>query len=148
MSSALSMNDATELLLKVTERVEWYWNFFVVITLALIGWLIAQKKPLVLPLKLLVTVAYLIAAGMNLLGVYGSYTFAEALRADVLAMASRIGAEFMPATRAVLEGHSYLWQRTAAIVIHVIIGVGVLAAIWLARFGEATAAKRVDGRPG
>lgn len=37
-------------------------------------------------MEVLVSVAYMIAAAMNLLGLYSSYTFAEALRTDLLRM--------------------------------------------------------------
>jgi hypothetical protein len=39
-------------------------------------------------MKLLVGVVYVIAAGTNLLGLSSSYTFAEALRTDLVRMAA------------------------------------------------------------
>jgi hypothetical protein len=134
--AAMTLNDVVDLLFASRERIDFYWNFYVVVVVAMIGWLISLKKPLNLSMKVLVTVAYLIAASMNLAGLYGSYTFAEALRTDVLRMASTAP---LPDTRHILERHSYLAQRTVAIIVHVVMGALILFAVWFARLSEGDA---------
>ena len=76
----MSIRDVADLLFAARERVDFYWNFYVVVVIAVIGWLVSLKKTLTRSMKLLVSVAYVIAAVMNYVGLYGSYTFAEALR--------------------------------------------------------------------
>lgn len=103
-------------------------------------WLVSLKKTLTLAMKVLVSVAYLIAAAMNLLGLYSSYTFAEALRTDLLRMAATTP---LTDTRLILERYSYLPHRLAAFWIHLAVGATILLVIWLARFPgpEVAAAK-------
>lgn len=134
----MTVKDVADLLLAATERVDFYWNFYVVIVIAVIGWLVSVKKALTIPLKVLVSIAFVIAAVMNFLGLYGSYTFAEALRTDLLRMA---GPAPLLDTRAILERHSYAALRTAAFWIHLVVGSAVLLAVWFAKLvdSEATA---------
>jgi hypothetical protein len=144
----MTVKDVADLLLAATERVDFYWNFYVVIVIAVIGWLVSLKKALTVPLKVLVSVAYVIAAAMNLLGLYGSYTFAEALRTDLLRMAA--SAPLLD-TFAILEKHSYAAQRTAAFWIHLVVGSAVLLAVWYAKLvvsePTATPSKNVSEGP-
>jgi hypothetical protein len=136
----MSIKDVADLLFAARERVDFYWNFYVVVGIAVIGWLVSLKKTLTLSMKLLVSVVYVIAAGTNLLGLYSSYTFAEALRTDLVRMAATTP---LSNTHLLLEQHTYLPQRLAAICIHVVVGVTILLVVWFARFSEpeATPAK-------
>jgi hypothetical protein len=131
--AAISAKDVADLLFAARERIDFYWNFYAVVVVAVIGWLVSLKKTLTAPMKALVSVAFLVAAGMNLLGLYGAYTFAEALRTDLLRMAA---ATPLADTRLLLEQHSYLAQRMAAIGIHVTVGAAILLVIWFGRFSE------------
>ena len=137
MEGTIPIKDVADLLLQATERVDFYWNFYVVVVIAIIGWLVSLKKSLTVPMKALVSIGYLIVAGMNLIGLYGSYTFAEALRTDILRLTASAS---LPDTRLVLEQHSYIPQRFAAFWIHLLVGAAVLLVVWLARFHPAEVA--------
>jgi hypothetical protein len=132
----MTVNDVADLLFAARERVDFYWNFFVVVVVAVIGWLVALKRPLPLASRALVSVVYLIAAATNLFGLASSYAIAEALRTDLLRLAA---ATPLADTRALLEQHSYLAHRTAAIRIHVVVAAAILSALWLTRPGESEA---------
>ncbi len=132
-AGAVSVKEVADLLFAARERIDFYWNFYVVVVVAVIGWLVSLKKTLTVPMKLLVSVAFLIAAGMNLVGLYSAYTFAEALRTDLLRVAA---ATPLTDTRLLLEQHSYLSQRTVALGVHLTLDATILLAIWLARFSE------------
>ena len=80
----MDTKDIADLFIAATGKVEFYWNFYTVTLLALIGWLVTTKKILRPGLKSLITVGYLVFVLMNILGLWGSYTFAEALRQDLL----------------------------------------------------------------
>lgn len=86
-------------------------------------------------LKLLTTVGYLVFVSMNILGLYGSYTFAEALRIDLLAME---GAKTIANTHDVLQTHSFIRQRTVTFRIHLIVGLAILSVVRLSRLGDET----------
>jgi hypothetical protein len=127
----MTVKDVADLLFAARERrVDFYWTFHVVVVTAVIGWLVSRKSPLAPPMKALVSVAYAIAAATNFLGLYSSYTFAEALRTDLLRMTA---ATPLTDTRLVLAEFSYLPQRLAALGIHLALGSAILLAIWLAR---------------
>ena len=123
----MSITDAIDLLFAARERVDFYWNFYVVAVIAVVGWMVTRKEPLARSAKVLVTVAYVTVAVTNLAGLYAAYTFAEALRTDLLRMT--IGSPLAD-TRALLAEHSYLSQRLAAFVVHGAVGAAILLAVW------------------
>jgi hypothetical protein len=133
----VTIKEVADLLFAARERIDFYWNFYVVVVIAVIGWIVSLKKTLSLSMKLLVTVAYAIAALMNLLGLYSSYTLAEALRLDLLRLTASTN---LADTTQFLQQHSYLPQRLTAIVIHLVIGATILLVVWLAPSSEAESA--------
>jgi hypothetical protein len=142
--TAMTIKEVADLLFAARERIDFYWNFYVVVVIAVIGWIVSLKKTLSLSMKLLVTVAYAIAALMNLLGLYSSYTLAEALRLDLLRLTA---STTLTDTTQFLQQHSYLPQRLTAILIHLAIGATILLVVWLAPSSEAesTPAKATRG---
>ena len=133
----ITIKEVADLLFAARERIDFYWNFYVVVVIAVIGWLVSINKTLTRSMKVLVSVAFLIAAVMNFLGLYSAYTFAEALRTDLLRMAATSP---LTDTRLILEQHSYLAQRLTAFWIHLTVGATILLVIWFARFSEPEAA--------
>ena len=123
----MPVKDAIDLLFSARERVDFYWNFYVVVVIAIVGWIATRKDPLTTPTKVLVTVAYVVTAVTNLAGLYASYTLAEALRIDVLRMTVGSG---LTDTRALLQQHSYLSQRVAAFLVHAVVGSAILLVVW------------------
>ena len=129
----MTANDVAELLFAARARIDFYWNFYAVMVIAITGWLVSVKGTLTTSRRVLVTVVFVLAAAMNLTGLHSAYTFAEALRTDLLRVpaASQLGA-----TRQLLEQHSYLAHRLAAFWIHLGVGATILSVIWLARRPE------------
>jgi hypothetical protein len=129
-TAPLTLRDVADLLFEARTRIDFYWNFYVVVVIAVIGWIVTVKKALTLPIKLLVTTAFLIAAATNLVGLYSAYSVAEALRVDLL----RVGAASpLTDTRLLLEQHSYASHRAVAIGVHVVIGAAILLTVWYGR---------------
>jgi hypothetical protein len=122
----MPIKDAIDLLFAARERVDFYWNFYVVVVIAVIGWLVTRKDPLTRSTRALVLVAYFIASVTNLVGLFGAYALAEALRSDVLRMTVASG---LTDTRVVLADHSYESQRFAAVLVH--LGVGATIALFV-----------------
>ena len=123
----MSIKDAIDLLFAARERVDFYWNFYVVVVVAVVGWIVTRKEPLAPSAKALVTVAYIVAAVTNLAGLYASYTVAEALRTDLLRMT--VGSPLSD-TRMILAQHSYVGQRTASFLVHGVVGATILLILW------------------
>jgi hypothetical protein len=123
----MSIKDVVDLLFAARERIDFYWNFYVVVVIAVVGWIVTRKEPLATPAKILVTVAYIVAAATNLAGLYASYGVAEALRTDVLRMTA---GSPLTDTRTILAAHSYLSQRIVAILAHAAVGATILLVIW------------------
>ena len=124
----MSIKDEIDLLFSARERIDFYWNFYVVVVIAVVGWIVTRKEPLTLSTRVLVTVAYLIADATNLVGLYGSYAFAEALRTDLLRMTA---GSPLTETRILLDRHSYISQRLWAFVVHAGVGATILLVVWL-----------------
>jgi hypothetical protein len=137
----MSIKEAIDLLFAARERIDFYWNFYVVVVIAVVGWIVTRKEPLTRSTKILVTVAYLIAAATNLLGLYGSYAFAEALRTDLLRMTA---GSPLTDTRALLDQHSYVSQRLSAFAVHLGVGATVLLVLWLG--GRGSNGKEITDR--
>ena len=131
----METKDIADLFIIATEKIEFYWNFYTVTLLALIGWLISTKKQLRLGLKCLITMGYLLFALMNIFGLLGSYTFAEALRQDLL-IAAQSTPDSLKNTHAILSKFSFSWQKLLVLINYSILGVFVLSVIWFGRIGD------------
>jgi hypothetical protein len=125
----METKELAELFITATGKIEFYWNFFTVTVLALIGWLAAGNHVLTLRLKILVTVGYSLFVMMNIFGLLGSYEFAEALRLDLLASA-RNDADSLEHARRVLSERSFEQQKTLVFFIHAAVAAVVLFAVW------------------
>jgi hypothetical protein len=130
----METKDIAELFIAATGKIEFYWNFYTVTLLVLIGWLISTKKILRPGLKCLITVGYLIFALMNILGLLGSYTFAEALRQDLL-IAAQSAPDTLKNSQAILAKSSFSNQKVSVLITHSVLGVFVLSVIWFGRLG-------------
>ena len=130
----LTTRDVADLLFAARERIDFYWNFYIVVVIAVIGWLVSNRRAMTVPMKALVTIGYVIASAMNALALWGAYTFAEALRSDLLRM---LAAAPLDETRLILEQHSFLAQRLLAAIVHLVIGATILFVVWFARLDSA-----------
>jgi hypothetical protein len=45
-SRFMSIKDAIDLLFAARERIDFYWNFYVVVVIAVVGWIVTRKEPL------------------------------------------------------------------------------------------------------
>ena len=141
-TTPLTLRDVADLLFAARARIDFYWNFYIIVVIAVIGWMVTVKKTLTVAIKLLVTIAFSIAAATNLVGLYSSYSVAEALRVDLL----RIGADSpLLNTRLLLEQHSYASHRAVAVAVHLVIGAAILLTVW---FGRLIPAELTSAEPG
>lgn len=132
----METKDIADLFIAATGKIEFYWNFYTVTLLVLIGWLISTNKILQPGLKCLITLGYLLFAFMNILGLWGAYTFAEALRQDLL-IAAQLTPDSLKNAQAMLADSSFSKQKSSVLIIHSILGVLVLSVIWFGHLGES-----------
>ena len=135
----METKDIADLFITATGKIEFYWNFYTVTVLALIGWLVSTKNPLAPQLKVLISIGYLVFVFMNIKGLYGSYMFAEALRLDLLA-SSQSCQTALDKTCEVLSDISYESQKNMVLPIHFLVGSFVLFTVWFGRLGEGNSA--------
>lgn len=50
----MSINYAIDLLFAARERIDFYWNFYVVVVIAIVGWIVTRKEPLTRSTRILV----------------------------------------------------------------------------------------------
>jgi hypothetical protein len=131
----METKDIAELFVTATGKIEFYWNFYTVTALALIGWLVSTKKALAPRVKVLITAGYLAFVLMNVIGLYGAYTFAEALREDLL-LSAKATPDILQNAQEVLSRRSFEGQKKLVFAIHVLVGAFVLFAVWFGRLGE------------
>ncbi|MDJ0894806.1 MAG: hypothetical protein QNJ92_06660 [Alphaproteobacteria bacterium] len=137
----MPIKDAVDLFITATEKIEFYWNFYVVMLIALVGWLITTKRAFSTSMKILITVGCLVFVAMNLLGLDRAYRFAEALRTDILAMD---GADALARTREVFSSVNFELQQVLIFPIHLVLAVVVLSVVWFRR-GDAQKPKGAGG---
>ena len=75
--------DALDIFFKAEDGIRFYWQFYVVGIVALMGWLISLEHNLTRGLKLLVSIAFLLFMAMNITGLLNSYVLINAAQNDV-----------------------------------------------------------------
>lgn len=126
----MNAKDIADLLVMAIGKIEFYWNFYTVTMLALLGWLISTDSPVTLLLKLLITIGYIIFVLMNVIGLISSYSIAETLQQDLL-NAIRAEPNQLANTQKILSKRSFKSQRKLVPLIHIILGALVLGTVWL-----------------
>ncbi|WP_045859093.1 hypothetical protein [Teredinibacter purpureus] len=125
----MNTKDVADIFLFSIERIEFYWNFYVVSILVLGGWLASTSVKFTLQFRVLITAGYLSLSGMNLAALIGSYRTAEALRQDLLGIMFK-NAEELSNTIRVLTGSSFETRPLIAISIHLGMAILFIVAIW------------------
>ncbi len=139
----MEVKDVADLFIASTGRIAFYWNFYVVTLMALIGWLISTKNPLPRHAKPLVGIGYLAFVAMNISGLWASYALSDALRLDLLSMDS---AALMTETYAALDGYSALsYMPVMTLGIHAVLGAVFFYTLWRVPPSEQRDAPAVAG---
>lgn len=129
----MDFKEVVNIFITATGKVEFYWNFFTITYLVLIGWLITTGFSLTFPIKLVITVGYLAFVFMNLIGLWWSYSYSEALRKDLIAAAENMQEELKNlehSKKLLLQSRSFNFQRNLAFYIHLVLGILFLSLIW------------------
>ena len=131
----MGTKDLADLLIAATGRIDFYWNFYTITVLALIGWMVSTEKPLAVRLKILITVGYILFAIMTLGALKTSYYFADAIRQDLLISVDKEPMK-LKNLLIVLDNKQFTKNIPKAVVMHTFLGACVLYAVWFARLGK------------
>ncbi len=128
----MNEKDIADLFIQGVGKIEFYWHFYTGTVLVLIGWMVSASVPLNRRLKILLTLAFFAFALMNLVGLWGSYEFTEAIRRDLVALPASTFAH----AHALLSQRDFLDHRTLGIVVHVVSDLFVVGVIWFVPLGK------------
>lgn len=122
--------DLLNLFQAAVDLVNFYWNFYVIGIVAVLGWIFSLKRDLVRRQRIILTAVYVGFVVLNLLALVNSYRFLEAARLDALIT---IPPGALPNLSYMLNSISFADQRWAGWIVHVAVDVTVITAIWLIR---------------
>lgn len=122
--------EIADLFIETTSRIEFCWNLFVVILIALVGWRFQATLALGGLQRIILTLGYGGFAAVNIPGLFGTYTLAEALLLD---FQETDALETLGYTDKALRTIDYAQQRTVMFFVHGFVALLVLAAIWIPR---------------
>ena len=121
----MEASETAKLFIDALEKIAFFWNFYTVTLLALIGWFVSKKESSFGPMRWLVAAGYLIFASMNVFGLWSTYDIAEALQLDLIDQLNESGhlVHTGDALRNLLSFESRRWLSVG---IHVVIGLPML----------------------
>lgn len=77
--------EIADLFVTVLDKTSFFWNFYVVGIIAIVGWLFSLSQRLDVRLKIVVSVGFLFFIGMNLLALTSTYQFLSAIAEEMKA---------------------------------------------------------------
>ena len=124
----MPISDLLDLFQAAVDLVNFYWNFYVIGIVAVLGWLFSLKRNLTPRQRIILTGVYVGFIVLNLLALMNSYRFMEAARLDAL---GEIPAGTLPHLSRMLTSISFANQQWMGWIIHIVVDSMVIAAIWL-----------------
>lgn len=121
----MTEKDLADLFLKGIDKLEFYWNFYVVFVIAIVGFYAKAEKPFSLKLRSILLCGYVFFAFMNVMALHSSYSFVQALQQDLMAKAAcsdQLQA-LMPETLRVLKEQDYAFSRRFMYGIHTFMAI-------------------------
>lgn len=131
----VELKETIDLYISAVDKVEFCWNFYSIVVISLIGWLLTHRQAMPRHFKALLTAVFLFFAMLNLNSLMGAYELSDALQEDLLLQLETVKDHGLNSTHLVFHEMGYEHQKIAAYVIHLIIGAMMLFMIWHRRFG-------------
>ena len=91
-SSLLTVKDRYDLYLHFNDKVLFFWNWYTVGIIAVVGWMLSSEKKFSWSMKAIISFVFLTFIGMNISGLVRSYKLLMASRRDLL-MSIKFGEE-------------------------------------------------------
>lgn len=126
----IELKDTIDLYTNSVDKVEFYWNFYSVVVISIIGWLLSERRKLPHHLKLLAIGGFLFFAAMNLYNLMGAYTLSDALQDDLRYHLANSRDHGLEQTQQVFANAGFKYQKPAAMAVHLVIATAVVLMIW------------------
>jgi hypothetical protein len=125
--SQFSAKDLVDIILKLADQINFYWNFYVIANIAMLGWLLSLNANPDWQLKAAVSIAFIIFIALNITALIRSYIFLQAALLEFKAMDLSFRTINLPnqISRLSFSGYKYrLW------VTHTVVDVFMIAILW------------------
>lgn len=126
----IELKDIIDLYNDAVDKVEFYWNFYSIVIISIIGWLLSNRHTMPRHFKTMLTAGFLFFAGMNFYSLMSAYTMFEAVQADLRAQLEMISDQGLKATHSVFDNMGFRYQKLTAFLVHLIIGSMVMVMVW------------------
>ncbi len=126
----MQIKDLIDLYMKLSERLAFFWNFYIVSTIALLTFFFSQIRQVTTPLKIALILAYLVVAAMNVNGLFEINKLQLATTTELKRQAN-----LNPEASIFIRDFCFrdlAQERRLALIIHGISGLIVIAIILLA----------------
>lgn len=125
----ISLTDLSELILKLADQINFYWNFYVVVNIAILGWILSLNNNPAWPLKTVASAAFLVFLALNITALLRSYIFLQAASLEFKAIAVEFPFKTSDLpdriSRLSFAGYKYkIW------ITHAIADIGMLSILW------------------
>lgn len=132
----MDVKDIIDIFFKAKDNMQFFWNFYVIGLVAIIGWFFTLKKHLSKVLKIFLSILFVIFMGMNISGLMRSYELIVASKTDLLALVQCADCVERGTIMSILsfysDGYKYIvWG------IHGVIDLGMFFVIWNDNVWEA-----------
>lgn len=79
-----------ELALALDDKSSFYWNFYVVANIAILGWILSNGHKILSKARIVGILGYLLFTGMNYIALYGNYALYDIVVADIRSVSTTI----------------------------------------------------------
>jgi hypothetical protein len=129
MDQKLTIKDLLELIEKIESRINSYWNFYTIIVLATVGWLMSSKKPFSFYQTIALTVAITIFFAANF-GVMRMATKRVVALENELQVRTKTAQFEGDAIKTELSKPSMALRLKLSYILHIVVDLAVVFAIW------------------
>ena len=120
-----------DIFLKVTDRVGFFWNFYLLAVIAIVGWLLSSGRTLTRYTKVLMITAYLLFGAANAFALFDNYSFLRELVGEIQTRTNGQPFESPGLSDKVMGlSSSFLAFRWISVAMHVVIDPLLALAIW------------------
>jgi hypothetical protein len=130
----MDVKEMVDLFLQLNDKAVVLWNFYLVVLIAVAGWLVSSKSDLSVQLKILVTLGLLLFGVMSIRSLGNYLGFLEAIQQELLA---RLDPGEFPHLYGRFGGLSFSQSFWIGVVVHVCLDAVLLVAIWSPRARRA-----------
>jgi len=126
----MELKDIADLMLNLSDNINFYWNFYVFTVIGIISWLASLKANLGNLLKTLVTMAFLFFVALNINGLVTSYSLSAAMLLELKVVMSKATTIHTEDIKKFIQGFSLNIHVYIVWITHIVVDICVLLFIW------------------